>query len=70
MFIGEFVYNNIKNASIDHTSFELNYKYYLYISFKKDIDPNLRSYSAEKLAKKLRELMSICQQNLFHIQEL
>lgn len=57
----EFIYNNTKNASIDHTIFELNYGYHLCISFEDDIDPRSRSCSAKKLAKKLNDLMSIYQ---------
>lgn len=33
-----FKYNNAKNANISYTLFELYYKYYLYIFFKKKID--------------------------------
>lgn len=37
--ITEFVYNNTKNASIGHTSFELNCDYHYHIFYKKDINP-------------------------------
>ncbi len=55
--MAEFAYNNTKNASIDHISFELNYGYHFKILFKEDIDLCLRSYSANKLAEELKELI-------------
>ena len=66
----KFAYNNAKNASTNHTPFELNYGYYLRVFFEEDIDPHSKSRSANKLAEKLRELMKICCQNLFYAQEL
>ncbi len=68
--MAEFAYNNAKNASIEHTSFELNYGYHPRVSFEEDVDPHSRSYSVNKLAEELRELMKICCQNLLHVQEL
>lgn len=59
----EFVYNNTKNASIDYIFIELNCKYYLFIFFKKDINFYSKSYSAKKQTKKLKNLISIYQQN-------
>lgn len=70
MLIAEFAYNNAKNVSISHTRFELNYGYYPRISFKDKANLCLKSRFANKLAKELRELIEICCQNLFHIQEL
>ncbi len=64
--MAEFAYNNTKNASIGHTPFELNYGYHPRISFKEDVNPHSRSCLANKLAKKLRELMEICCQNLLY----
>ena len=68
--IAEFAYNNAKNASTGHILFELNYAYHLRISFEENIDPRLRSYSANKLAEELKELMEVCCQNLLYVQEL
>ncbi len=68
--MAEFAYNNVKNASTDHTPFELNYNYHPRVSFEEDVDPRLRSRSANKLAKELRELMEVCCQNFLHTQEL
>ncbi len=66
----EFVYNNAKNASTGHTSFELKCGYHPRVSFEEDVDPRLRSRLANELAKELRELMEVCCQNLFHAPEL
>ena len=70
LLIAEFAYNNAKNASTGYTSFELNYGYYLCVSYEEDLDPRLKSRTVEELSSELRELMTICQQNLHHIQEL
>ncbi len=70
MLIAEFAYNNAKNGSTGHTSFELNYGYQPRVSFEEDVDPRLRSRSANKLAEELRELMEVCCQNLLHAQKL
>ena len=68
--IAEFAYNNAKNASTGHTPFKLKCGFYLWVSFEDNVDPRFRFCSADKLAKELRELMDICQQNLLHAQEL
>ena len=68
--MAEFAYNNAKNASTGHTPFELNCGFHPRVSFEDDVDPRSRSCSADELAKELRELMNIYQQNLLHIQEL
>ncbi len=68
--MAEFAYTNAKNASTGHTSFELNCGYHPIVSFKEDVDPRLRSRSANELAKELRELMKVCYQNRFYTQEL
>lgn len=67
--IAEFAYNNNKNASTSHMSFKLNYGYHPHIFFEDEVKPYSRYRSANKPAKKLRELISICHQNLLHIQE-
>ena len=68
--MAEFVYNNAKNASIGHTPFELNYGYHPRVSYKEDVDPRSQSKSADELSAELRELMIVCQKNLYHAQEL
>ena len=68
--MAEFAYNNAKNASTNFTSFKLNCGYHPQISYKKDLDPLSKSKTAKELSSELRELMTICQQNLHHAQEL
>ena len=68
--MAEFAYNNAKNANTSHTSFKLNCGFHLRVSFEDDLDPRSRSRSTNELAKDLRELMDICQQNLLYTQEL
>ena len=59
--IAEFAYNNAKNASTGHTSFELNYGFYPRVSFEDDVNLCSRSCPANELANELRELINICQ---------
>ena len=68
--MAEFAYNNAKNASTGHISFELNYGYHPQMSYKKDVDPRFQSKSADELSAELRELMIVCHKNLYHVQEL
>ena len=68
--IAEFAYNNAKNASTGHTSFELNCGFYSRVFFENNVNLCSRSCFANELAKELKKLMDICQQNLFHAQEL
>ena len=68
--MAEFAYNNAKNAINDHMPFELNYHYHFCISFKEDITPCFWSKIADKLSMELRELMIVCQKNLYHAQKL
>ncbi len=66
----EFDYKNAKNASTGHTPFELNCGYHPRVFFEQDLDPRLRSWSANELAEELRELIEVCYQNFLHTQEL
>ncbi len=66
----EIAYNNTKNASTGHTSFEFNCSYHPRVSFEEDVDSCSRSHFANKLTKELRELIEICCQNLLCAQEL
>ena len=66
----EFAYNNAKNASTGHTPFELNCGFYPRISYKENVNPHSQSKSANELSAKLRELMIVCRENLYHAQEL
>ena len=68
--MAEFAYNNAKNASTSHTRFKLNYKYHPCVSYKEDLDSRSKSRTTEELFFELQELMTVCQQNLHHAQEL
>ena len=68
--MAEFAYNNAKNASFDHTLFELNCGYHPQMSYKEDVEPRSKSKSADELSAELRELMIVCQENLHHALEL
>ena len=56
----EFAYNNAKNASTGHTSFELNCGYHFRVSYKENLDPRLKSKTAEELSSELQNLMAVC----------
>ena len=66
----EFIYNNVKNASISHILFKLNCGYHPCILFEDNANSRSKSCLAEELAKELRDLMFIYQQYLFYIQEV
>ena len=68
--MAEFAYNNAKNASTGFTPFELNCGYHPRVFYEEDLDPRSKSRTAEELSSELRELMTVCQQNLHHAQEL
>ena len=68
--MAEFAYNNAKNASTGHTLFELNCGYHRRMSYKEEVDPHSKLKSVDELSAELRELMFICQENLYHAQEL
>ena len=68
--MAEFIYNNAKNASTGHISFELNCGYYSHVSFEEDIDSRSRFMLASELLLKLQKLISIYCKNLFHAQKL
>ncbi len=68
--MAEFAYNNAKNASTDYMPFELNCGYHSRAFYKKDVNPQSQSKSANKLATELRELMAVYKKNLQHAQEL
>ena len=68
--MAEFAYNNAKNASTGHTPFELNCDYHFRILYEEKVDPRSKSKSVDKLLVELRELIIICQENPYHIQEL
>lgn len=68
--MAEFAYKNAKNASTGHTPFELNCGYHSLVFFEEDTDPRSRPKPAKGLSKELRDLMTICRENLLHAQAL
>ena len=50
--------------------FELNCGYHPRMSYKEDVKPRSQFKSADELLAELRELMIVCQENLYHAQEL
>ena len=52
-FMVEFAYNNAKNTSTSHLYFELNCEYHPQVFYKENLDPRLKSKTAEKLLFKL-----------------
>ena len=58
--MAEFAYNNAKNTSTSYTFFKLNWRYYLCISYNKDLDPHSKLRTAEELSSKPQELMTVC----------
>lgn len=53
--MAKLIYNHMKNASTDHTLFELNGGYDPCSFFKDEADLCLKSRSAKKQAKKLKD---------------
>ena len=68
--MAEFAYNNAKNSSTGHMPFKLNCGYHPCVFFEKNTDPCSQSKSADKLLANLRDLMTVCRENLHHAQEL
>lgn len=53
----KFAFNNTANISIDHTIFELNYKYFFDIFYKKNVNYCPKSKLTNKLLAKLWEFI-------------
>ena len=68
--MAEFTYNNAKHANMRYIFFKLNCGYYPWVSYKNDIDPRSKPKVADKLTKKLRNLMAVYRKNLQHVQKL
>ena len=68
--MAEFIYTNTKNTSTRYTLFKLNCGYYLYILYKKNVSPCCKFKVADKLTKKLRNLIAVCRENLQYAQEV
>lgn len=65
LLITKFIFHSVKNESTSHTFFELNYNYYLHFFFMNETNPYLKSLSANKLAKKLRDPIFISSKTYF-----
>ena len=68
--MAEFAYHNVKNANTEYMHFKINCSYHLYIFYKTNVNSYSKSQVADKLTKKLRNLMAAYKENLEHIQEL
>lgn len=53
----EFVYNNAKNANINHMLLKLNCKYHFHVLYKKSINFYSKSKIINKLVWKLKNLI-------------
>ena len=65
----KFAFNNTKHASMGYTSFQLNCKYQLHVSYIKDVDTYSKSKAANELTKELRNLIAVSRENLQHVQK-
>ena len=68
--MAKFAYNNSKNASNGYIPFKLNYKYYLQMSYKENIDFCFKFKSVDKLSAELKELIIVYRENLYYAQKL
>ena len=67
--MAEFTNNNAKNASTGYKFFELNCGYHSRVFYIEEeiFNPRFKSKTAEELSSELRELMTVCQQNFYHV---
>lgn len=63
----EYAYNKAKNTNTGYTSFEFNYDYFSHIFFEDKTDFYSKFYLVNKLAKEIKNLISICQYNLLYV---
>ena len=68
--MAKFIYNNDRNTSTGNILFELNYSYYWVTFFKENTNLCSHLKLANKLTAKLEELITVCQQNVYHAQKL
>lgn len=68
--MAKFAYNNLKNASMGHTPFEHDCRYYPRVFFEDEYNTYSRSFSADRLAMELRKLITIYRQNLLYTQDI
>lgn len=65
----QFAYNHAQNMSTSYMGFELNYRNHFGLFCRDRVNPCLRFRSVNKLAKRLKKLIFICEQNRLHSQE-
>ena len=65
-----FAYSNAKNVSTGYIPFELNCGYHSCVFFEEETDPRPQSKMANKLSTELWKLLTVCQENFHHAQEL
>ena len=70
LFIAKFAHNNVKNAKMGYKFFELNFGYYLYVLYKKNLHFYFKFKAADELIEKLKNLIAICRKNLYLAQKL
>ena len=61
----QFVHSNIKNISTSHISFELNYKYYFCIFYKKNINSKFKFKFIDILANNLKIYITLLRKKIF-----
>lgn len=61
--MNEFTYNNAKNASTGHTSFELNCGFHPQVSYKKNVDLQFKLKAVDELAAELKEVIADYRKN-------
>ena len=59
------IYNNIKNTSTRYLLYKLNYRYYLYIFYKNNINFYSKSKLVNKLAINIKNLIIIYKKKSF-----
>ena len=64
----KFAYNNAKNPSFGYMHFELNFKHNFQMFYKEDIKLCSQSKFINKLLVKLRKLMIVYRNNVYHAQ--
>ena len=68
--MADFVYNNVINANSSHMPLKLNYGFYSYVFYKKDVNLYFKSKSANESLAELNKLMTVCRKNFYHTQKL
>lgn len=64
--MAEFAYNYVRNTNFGHILFKLNCGYHPRVFHKKDFYSGSKSELAKELSTKLKELMTMYQENFHH----